>query len=359
MTVPFDIKIFDWIYESGKYLLPLLFVLWLTWLICVTILRKKRQFLCTSAAFLVYCMLGAAFTWCGWHYRMELRDRYAAVKQGEPGWQDGRGGKVYNINRMPYHIQREYAKDGFRPRRRGVIAQVIWVILLTPVTLSGQWLLYLIFFRRKKETDSPSLPAPPEDWKRRLARAGFIAGAFIGIGNFILTGSGNIWQLWSCIPLVLALRFGHWKTWRIPALILALLFIWGGAASCVKDVKRSGNLKMISNMYHDRAGFDFEKVFPPLPEKVAVAADGIGGMRFKSSDGSKKPYFQFLNALPPKGFKPLAKNTVVLRYNGNKDTCKTFIYGEAFYKDLGKGFGAVAEYNGEFCRLFLIRGSGD
>ncbi|MBR2374271.1 MAG: hypothetical protein IKA87_08600, partial [Lentisphaeria bacterium] len=134
---------------------------------------------------------------------------------------------------------------------------------------------------------------------------------------------------------------------------------WGGAASCVKDVKRSGNLKMISSMYHDRAGFDFEKVFPPLPEKVAVGADGIGGMRFKSLDGSKNPYIRFLNALPSKGFKTLAKNTAVLRYNGTEDSYETFITGDAFYKYLGKGFGAVAEYNGEFCRLFIIRGSGD
>ena len=358
MDIPFEIKIFNWIYESGKYLLPLLFVLWLTWLICVTILRRRKQFLCTSAAFLLFCMLGAAFTWCGWHYRMELRDRYAVVSDGISGYNSQKS-KVYNINLMPADIRREYAKDGYRPRRRGVIAQVIWVILLTPVTLLGQWILYRIFFRRKKDAEGPALQTAPADWERHLARAGFIAGAFIGIENFLFTGAGNIWQLWSCIPLALAVYFGNWKSWRIPALVLTLLFIWGGAASCVKDVKRSGNLKMTSSMYHDRAGFDFEKVFPPLPEKVAVGADDAGGMRFKSLDGSKKPYIQFLNALPPKSFKPLAKNTVVLRYNGNEDICKTLITGDAFYKDLGKGFGAVAEYNGECCALFLIRGAGN
>ena len=358
MDIPFDIKIFSLIYESGKYLLPLLFVLWLTWLICVTILRKKKQFLCTSAAFLLFCMLGAAFTWCGWHYRMELRERYAVVPVGTSGYNRQKS-KVYNINLMPADIRREYAKDGYRPRLRGVIAQVIWVILLTPLTLLVQWSLYRIFFRRKKDADGSALQTAPADRERALARAGFIAGAFIGIGNFIFTGAGNIWQLWSCIPLALALRFGHWKSWRIPALVLSLLFLWGGAASCVKDVKLSENLKMISNMYHYRAGFDFEKVFPPLPEKIAVGADGVGGMRFKSLDGSRMPYIQFLNALPSKGFKPLAKNTVVLRYNGTEDTCKRFISGDAFYKYLGKGFGAVAEYNGECCSLFLIRRSGD
>ena len=246
MDIPFDIKIFNWIYESGKYLLPLLFVLWLTWLICVTILRRKRQFLCTSAAFLLYCILGAVFTWCGWHYRMELRDRYAVVSSGTPEWKESRKGKVYNINLMPADIRREYAKDGYRPRLRGVIAQFVWVILLTPLTLSGQWILYRIYFRCRKNEDETESPVPPADWQYRLARAGFIAGAFIGIENFIFTGKGNIWQLWCCIPLFLALRFGHWKNWRIPALVLTLLFLWGGTASCVKDIKRSKNLKMLN-----------------------------------------------------------------------------------------------------------------
>ena len=195
MDIPFDIKIFSLIYESGKYLLPLLFVLWLTWLICVTILRKKKQFLCTSAAFLLFCMLGAAFTWCGWHYRMELRERYAVVPVGTSGYNRQKS-KVYNINLMPADIRREYAKDGYRPRLRGVKAQVIWVILLTPLTLLVQWILYRIFFRRKKDADGSALQTAPADRERALARAGFIAGAFIGIENFIFTGAGNIWQLW-------------------------------------------------------------------------------------------------------------------------------------------------------------------
>ncbi|MBQ9755112.1 MAG: hypothetical protein IJV93_10240 [Lentisphaeria bacterium] len=359
MDIPFDIKIFNWIYESGKYLLPLLFILWLTWLIYVIILRRKRQFLFTSVAFLLFCLLGAAFTWSGWYYRMQLRERYAVVKQETVGGQKSRTEKVYNINLMPADIRREYAKDGYRPRRRGVIAQFVWVILLTPFTFLVQWLLYRKFFRRKKNERDTDISVPPEDWKNRLARAGFIAGAIIGIGHFLLIGSATNWLLCSCVPLLFPLIWGTWKNWRIPALVLTLLFLWGGTISCVRDIKRSHNLKMISNMYHDRAGFDFEKVFPPLPEKIAVGADGVGGMRFKSLDGSRMPYIQFLNALPSKGFKPLAKNTVVLRYNGTEDTCKRFISGDAFYKYLGKGFGAVAEYNGECCSLFLIRGSGD
>ena len=352
MDIPFDIKIFNWIYESGKYLLPLLFVLWLTWLFGVIILRRRKQFLLTSAAFLIFCTLSAAFTWSGWHYRMELRERYAVVQPSSAN-----GEKTYNINRMPADIRREYAKDGYRPRKRGVVAQVVWVILLTPVTLLVQGMLYLIFFRRKKGENAPN--TPPDGWENRLARAGFFIGAVIGIDIFLLTGSGNIWQLWSCIPLALALRFGNWKSWRIPALVLTLLFIWGGIASCVRDIKLTANLKMLQNTYHNREGFDFEKVFPSLPEKVAVGAEGSGGMRIKSLDGTDTPYKQFLSALPAKGFTPLPEKTVVLRFNGREDTQKQIISGKAFYKDLGKGFGAVAEYTGEYCALYIIRGLGE
>ena len=352
MDIPFDIKIFNWIYESGKYLLPLLFVLWLTWLFGVIILRRRKQFLLTSAAFLIFCTLSAAFTWSGWHYRMELRERYAVVQPSSAN-----GEKTYNINRMPADVRREYAKDGYRPRKRGVAAQVAWVILLTPVTLLVQGILYWIFFRRKKGENVPNIP--PDGWENRLARAGFFIGAVIGILNFLFVGSGNIWQLWSCIPLALALRFGNWKSWRIPALVLTLLFVWGGIASCVRDIKLTANLKMLQNMYHNRAGFDFEKVFPSLPEKVAVGAEGSGGMRIKSLDGTDTPYKQFLSALPAKGFTPLPEKTVVLRFNGREDTQKQIISGKAFYKDLGKGFGAVAEYTGKYCALYIIRGLGE
>lgn len=357
MDIPFDIKIFNWIYESGKYLLPLLFILWLTWLICVTILRRKRQFLFTSVAFLLFCLLSASFTWCGWHYRMKLYEQYAVTKQGDPGWQKGE--KTYNINLMPPDIRREYDKNGGHPRRRGVIAQFIWMILLTPVTVLGQWILYLIFFRRRKSAECTEEPAPSPDWKRRLARAGFIAGAIMGIGHFLLIGSATNWLLCSCVPLLFPLIWGTWKNWRLPALVLTLFFLWGGTVSCVRDAKRSENLKMIRNMYHDRAGFDFEKVFPPLPENVAVAREGIGGMRFKSLYNSDVPYKHFLNSLPTKGFKPLAKESIVWRYNGKDELQKHIISGEAFYKDLGNGFGAVAEYNGDFCALYIIRGMGE
>ena len=359
MDIPFNIRIFNWIYESGKYLLPLLFVLWLTWLIYVIILRRKRQFLFTSVAFLLFCILSAAFTWSGWHYRMELRDRYAMVSSRVPDWKECGRNKVYNINLMPADIRREYAKDNYRPRRRSVITQFIWAILLTPFTFLVQWIFYRKFFRCQKNKSDTDISVPPENWKDRLAKAGFIAGTIMGCGHFLLIGSATNWLLCSCIPLILPICFAKWRTWRIPAIVLTLLFLWGGVVSCVRDAKRSENLKMIRNMYHDRAGFDFEKVFPPLPDKIAVAKDGISGMRFKSLYNSDVPYRHFLNSLPAKGFVSLAKESIVWRYNGKTELQKHIIYGEGFYKDLGKGFGAVVEYTGDFCALYIIRGMGE
>ena len=357
MEISFDVKIFSLIYESGKYLLPFLFVLWLTWLFSVIILRKRKQFLLTSAAFLLFCLLSASFTWSGWHYRMKLYEQYAVTKQGDPGWQNGK--KTYNINLMPSDIRREYDKNGGRPRRRGVIAQFVWMILLTPLTLFGQWILYLIFFRSRKSAECTESPVPSPDWKWRLARAGFIAGAIIGIGHFLLIGSVTNWLLCSCVPLLFPLIWGTWKNWRLPALVLVLLFLWGGTVSCVRDIKRSNKLKMIQNMYHDRAGFDFEKVFPRLPAGIAVAADGVGGMRIKSLHGNDVPYRRFLDALPAYGFSPLKKGTVIWRYHGARDVQKKIVSGEAFYKYLDHGFGAVAEYTGEHIVLCIIRGLGE
>ena len=147
MVVPFDIRIFSWIYEAGRYLLPILFVLWLIWLICVAILRQRKQFLFTSAVFLLLCLFSTAFTWCGWHYRMKLREEYAVVRQGAQE-KEGAAKKVYNINLMPPEIRMEYEKDESRLRFRSVKVQALLTVLLIPLILLGQGILYFLFFRR-------------------------------------------------------------------------------------------------------------------------------------------------------------------------------------------------------------------
>ena len=71
-----------------------------------------------------------------------------------------------------------------------------------------------------------------------LARAGFIAGVILGGANFFLTGSGNIWQLCSCIQLFLSLRFGTWKNRQLPALVFTLLWVQGGIVSCISAMHK-------------------------------------------------------------------------------------------------------------------------
>ena len=239
MTIPFDIRIFNIVYESGKYLLPALLVLWLVWLIYVMILRKRKQFLWTSAAFISIFIIGGVFTWSGWHYRMKLYERYALVPPDAGRADVNSPQKIYNINRMPAEVRREYAKNNYRPRKRQVYGQIVLVFLLTPVTLLGQWLLFLLFFRRKKQPENPDSTIVPPDWKFRLARAGFIAGAILGFGSVCMIGDITNWLLCSCIPLILPLYFGKWKNWRIPAIILTLIFLYFGTVSCILDARRS------------------------------------------------------------------------------------------------------------------------
>ena len=148
MALPWDIRIFSWIYESGRYLLLLLFILYPVWLIFITVLRRRKQFLLAPAVFGALCLCSSACTWSGWHYRMALRERYAAVPQRITEAERGRCKKVYDIALMPPRIRKEYEKAEGRPRFRDVKAQVIMTVCLFPAALLGQGLLYLLFFRR-------------------------------------------------------------------------------------------------------------------------------------------------------------------------------------------------------------------
>ena len=153
MVLPLDIRIFSWMYESGRYLLPLLFILYLVWLVFVTVLRRRKQFLLAPVVFLTLCLFSSACTWSGWHYRMTLRERYAAVPQRITEAERGSRKKVYDIALMPPRIREEYEKADGRPRFRDVKAQVIMTVCLFPAALLGQGLLYLLFFRRDPQKE--------------------------------------------------------------------------------------------------------------------------------------------------------------------------------------------------------------
>ena len=116
MEIPASLKIFNNIYECRLWLIIPLAVLWSVFLSMQLYHRKRKAFFITLAALpLVILPIAVATTWSGWHYRMELRDRFAPNT---------------NINQMPPAIHAEYARHDFRPRFRDVKAMILWNLLL-------------------------------------------------------------------------------------------------------------------------------------------------------------------------------------------------------------------------------------
>ena len=142
-----DLKIFSLIYEYRAWvLLPLLAggLVGAGYLLC----RRKRIFFLWLALFpLVLQSLSVAATYSGWHYRMELRDRFAQVP-GIPG--------AIDIDRMPPVIRAEYAKHNCHPRFRDIKAGIVGIIVTTPILYAIGWLLFAIaeiWHNSKKKSD--------------------------------------------------------------------------------------------------------------------------------------------------------------------------------------------------------------
>ena len=104
MEIPASLKIFNIIYECRLWLIIPLAVVWSVFLSMQLYHRKRKAFFITLAALpLVILPIAVATTWSGWHYRMELRDRFAPNT---------------NINQMPPAVHAEYARHDFHPRFR-------------------------------------------------------------------------------------------------------------------------------------------------------------------------------------------------------------------------------------------------
>ena len=129
-----------------------------------------------------------------------------------------------------------------------MIAQIIWGIVLTPVTLLGQLILYLIYFRKRK-AENGIIIYPPKDWQHRLARAGFILGAFTGITIFILTGSGNIWQLWSGLIACVGDGLKILNNVHPVAVILIVMWVCGAAAAVTNNVSFTAAVVSIIGLF--------------------------------------------------------------------------------------------------------------
>ena len=125
MEIPASLKILSLIYECRLWLLAALAVIWIL-VAAILLLRRKQAFLIVLAALLfILQLMTIATTWCGWSYRMGLRNRYAQVPNMA---------NAIDIDRMPPAIRAEYAKHDYHPRLSDVKQMILWNILLFPVT---------------------------------------------------------------------------------------------------------------------------------------------------------------------------------------------------------------------------------
>ncbi len=130
MEIPASLKIFNIIYECRLWLIIPLAVVWFVFLSMQLYHRKRKAFFITLAALpLAILPLAVTTTWSGWHYRMELRDRFAPNT---------------NINQMPPAVHAEYARHDFHPRFRDVKAMILWNLLLMPLTALGGGAVWLM-----------------------------------------------------------------------------------------------------------------------------------------------------------------------------------------------------------------------
>lgn len=121
--IPFELKIYSIVYECGSRLTLILVFAWLVYALLLMIRLDRRFWWWLAVLSLAILPLNVGFTWCGWHYRMELRDRYAVDEHGI----------AVDIDRMPPEVHAEYAKHDYRPRYRDVMGAAVWCVLLLPV----------------------------------------------------------------------------------------------------------------------------------------------------------------------------------------------------------------------------------
>ena len=121
--IPFELKIYSIVYEYGSWMTLILAFAWLVYALLLMIRLDRRFWWWLAVLSVVILPLNVGFTWCGWHYRMELRDRYAVNEHGV----------AVDIDRMPPEVHAEYAKHDYRPRLRDVLAGQVWCVLLLPV----------------------------------------------------------------------------------------------------------------------------------------------------------------------------------------------------------------------------------
>lgn len=139
MVIPDDLKIFSLLYE---YRFFALFPFYTVWILggCYFLFRLKKVFFLWLLIFpIVLSPLHIAFVYSGWHYRMELYNRFAKDPHG-----------YHDIACMPSEIRAEYAKHNYHPRFRDMKAMVIGTIVLTPLLYIPGGVIFALILLWKK-----------------------------------------------------------------------------------------------------------------------------------------------------------------------------------------------------------------
>ena len=119
--LPISLLILRTIYEWRLWVVLPLTLAWLVYA-AYLLLHHRKWFFVWLLVFPIFIgPLDIAATYCGWHYRMGLRQRYATVSPTD---------KTYSINRMPPDILQEYARHDYHPRLRDIKAKVLGNTLL-------------------------------------------------------------------------------------------------------------------------------------------------------------------------------------------------------------------------------------
>lgn len=141
--IPANLSLYSAIYEYRVWiLLPGLAVG--LGLIAYSLFRGQKIYFFYAVLFpVIFFLVNIQCIWCGWHYRMELRDRYAMEHISNTADMTDYV-KPVNINRMPPAICAEYAKNDYHPRYRDIKASTVCMLVATPIFFGLQVLVWFL-----------------------------------------------------------------------------------------------------------------------------------------------------------------------------------------------------------------------
>ena len=152
VPIPRNLLVFRKIYDLRRSVLVVLALAWLIYAVRLLVRRRRSFFAWLLVLPLVILPLCIGMTWCGWHYRMELRREFAGYS-AEAG--------AYSLDRMPPNIRVEYARNDYHPRFRDIKAQMLGTVVFMPIL----YLIGFLLFAAMKKAHGPQgghASKPPE-----------------------------------------------------------------------------------------------------------------------------------------------------------------------------------------------------